>query len=311
MNGLGARLAITRSNAARLALVALFSGAITIGFAPILVRLSQVGPSATAFWRVLLALPLLWLIMAVENQGPTPTRRPVSWPDYRALFIGGLFFTGDLAFWHWSINYTTVANATLLVNFAPVFVTLGSWLLFRYRVSGLFITGLVIALAGTTLLIGASFRLSPDYFLGDFLALIAAAFYAGYQLSVKYLRPRYSTATIMSWNGVAMCAILLPAALLSREILLPLDFRGWLVLLGLALLIHIGGQGLIAFALAHLPATFSSVTLLLQPVMAAIFAWLILTETLGSRQILGGLIVLVGIFLARRGSQVALPKRNA
>jgi drug/metabolite transporter (DMT)-like permease len=100
-----------------------------------------------------------------------------------------------------------------------------------------------------------------------------------------------------------MCVALLPVALLSQETLLPLNSQGWLVLLGLALLIHIGGQGLIAFALAHLPATFSSVTLLLQPVMAAIFAWLILTEALGSRQIVGGLIVLTGIFLARRGSQ--------
>ncbi len=304
MNSASAGISISAGRATRLALIAVFAGAITIGFAPILVRLSQVGPSATAFWRVLFALPVLWLLMTLENQGPTPSRRPSTWIDYRVLFIGGVFFTGDLAFWHWSINYTTVANATLLVNFAPVFVTLGSWLLFRHRVSRTFIIGLVVALAGITLLIGASFTLSFQYFWGDILALVAAAFYAGYQLSVKYLRKAFSTATIMSWNGVAMCAILLPVSLLSRETLLPIDLQGWIVLIALALLIHIAGQGLIAFALAHLPATFSSVTLLLQPVMAAIFAWILLSEALGPRQALGGAIVLAGILVARRGSQV-------
>ena len=295
--------AVAAGRATRLALIAVFAGAITIGFAPILVRLSQVGPSATAFWRVLFALPVLWLLMTLESRGSNPARPPSTWVDYRALIVGGIFFTGDLAFWHWSINYTTVANATLLVNFAPVFVTLGSWLLFRHRVSRTFITGLVVALLGISLLIGTSFTLNFQYFFGDFLALIAATFYAGYQLSVKYLRGEFSTATIMSWNGVAMCAILLPVSLLSREVFIPLDIQGWLVLIALALLIHIAGQGLIAFALAHLPATFSSVTLLLQPVMAAIFAWILLSETLDPRQALGGAIVLAGIFVARRGSQ--------
>ena len=284
-------------------LPALFAGAITIGFAPILVRLSQVGPSATAFWRVLLALPVLWLWMSLEPGDPVRARRPATWTDYRRLFISGVFFTGDLAIWHWSIKYTTVANATLLVNFAPVFVTLVSWLFLRQRISFIFLTGLVAALLGATILIGASLELNPQYFLGDFLALVAAAFYGGYQLSVKYLRREFSVATIMSWNGLIMCAILLPVTLISGEAFWPVNFQGWLVLLSLALLIHIGGQGLIAFALAHLPATFSSVSLLLQPVMAAIFAWLLLSELLDAQQIVGGVIVLAGILIARRGSQ--------
>ena len=65
---------------------------------------------------------------------------------------------------------------------------------------------------------------------------------------------------------------------------------------------HAAGQGLIAYALAHLPAAFSSVGLLLQPVVAALFAWLLLAEPLAALQVAGGLIVLAGIYLARRGS---------
>jgi drug/metabolite transporter (DMT)-like permease len=95
---------------------------------------------------------------------------------------------------------------------------------------------------------------------------------------------------------------LLPVALVSGEALLPQSPLGWLKLLGLAWISHCAGQGLIAYSLAHLPAAFSSVSLLFQPVMAAAFGWLLLSEPLGPLQMLGGLVVLGGIYLARRGS---------
>ena len=96
--------------------------------------------------------------------------------------------------------------------------------------------------------------------------------------------------------------ILLPAAWLSGEALLPPTAGSWAKLLGLALVSHSAGQGLIAYALAHLPAGFSSAGLLLQPVMAALFAWIILSEPLGSLQAAGGVAVLAGLYLAKRGS---------
>ena len=68
----------------------------------------------------------------------------------------------------------------------------------------------------------------------------------------------------------------------------------------LAWISHCAGQGLIAYSLAHLPAAFSSVSLLFQPVMAAVFAWILLAEPLVPLQIVGGVIVLFGIYLARR-----------
>lgn len=298
------KLSSFKGHTAELGLAALITGGITIGFAPILVRLSELGPGATAFWRVLLALPALWLLMSLEPRRDTgPARQPASRRDFRLLLVAGVFFAGDIGLWHWSLSYTTVANATLLVNFAPVFVTLGGWLLFRQQVGWTFIGGMVAALAGAVLLIGASFTLNPQYFWGDFLALVAAAFYAAYMLSVKYLRAEFSTATIMGWGGLSMCASLLVMTLLASESLLPVSVWGWLVLLALAWLIHVGGQGLIAFAMAHLPAAFSSVTLLVQPVTAAVLAWVLLSEAIGPLQALGGVLVLVGIYIARRGSR--------
>ncbi len=76
------------------------------------------------------------------------------------------------------------------------------------------------------------------------------------------------------------------------------------MLAALALVSQIGGQGLITFALARLPAAYSSVTLLAQPVMAAVFAWVLLQEALGLWQAVGGCVALLGIYLARRASEV-------
>ncbi|MGH7412112.1 MAG: EamA family transporter, partial [Candidatus Methylomirabilis sp.] len=96
---------------------------------------------------------------------------------------------------------------------------------------------------------------------------------------------------------------LLPIALLSGEGLVAFTARGWAVLISLALLSQVAGQGLITYALAHLPAAFSSVGLLLQPAVAAALAWIILDEPVGLWQSLGGAVVLSGIVLARRGSR--------
>jgi drug/metabolite transporter (DMT)-like permease len=304
MSNINSTISIPNTNLTRIALGALVCGAFAIGFAPIFVRLSEVGPGATAFWRILLALPVLWLWMAVEGQNTTAPRQPTRPADYRWLAAAGLFFAGDIAVWHWSLQFTFVANATLLVNFAPIFVTLGAWLLWKQRINWIFLLGLAVALAGAVMLIGASFQLSAQNLLGDVLSLLAAVSYGGYILTVKQLRNHFSVATIMAWGGLFSCAAVFLAALLAGEQFIALSLQGWVVLIALALLSHVGGQGLIAYALAHLPAPFSSVTLLLQPVISTFLAWLILDEVLGPWQALGGIIVLVGIWLARRGSKM-------
>ena len=81
------------------ALLALILGAAVIGFAPILVRLSHVDPTATAFWRVILAMPF-FLIWAARQGGPSDAPKLQKWSDYKGLFLGGVLFALDLAFWH-------------------------------------------------------------------------------------------------------------------------------------------------------------------------------------------------------------------
>jgi drug/metabolite transporter (DMT)-like permease len=263
------------------------------------VRLSEAGPTATAFWRVALAIPVLWLLYFLKPRARV-ARYGAQWP---LLIAAGLAFSGDLGFWHASIQHTSVANSTLLANLASIFVTLAAWIFLRERPSGLFLAGLGAALAGVAMLVHTSLEFSRTGLLGDALGVVTAIFYAGYILAVKGLRDRGETTLhLMAVTSTITAIFLFPAALASGDRMLPASAYGWWVLLGLALVSHAAGQGLIAYALAHLPAAFSSVSLLLQPVMAAFFAYLILSESVVPLQILGGLVVLAGIYLARRGS---------
>jgi drug/metabolite transporter (DMT)-like permease len=284
----------------RLALLALMAGATGIAFAPIFVRVSEVEPVTTAFYRLLFALPALWLWSIIERNSNQTALLPQSAGDYRDLALAGLLFAADLAVWHWSIRLTSVANATLLANASPIFVTVGARLLFSEHIYPAFVLGMLLALSGMVVLMGASLDLAPQHLLGDALALLAAVFYAGYQLTLKHLRGAFSTAIIMSWSGLATCLALWPMAWFSGETLLAETARGWIILVGLAWVAQVLGQSLIAYAFAHLPASFSSVGLLLQPVTAALLAWALLNEPLQPMQALGGIVVLFGIVMARR-----------
>jgi drug/metabolite transporter (DMT)-like permease len=283
------------------AVFALVLGAVAIAFAPILVRIAETGPVSTAFWRMALSLPPLWgwLLRAEQGAGAPPRTL--------ALLVGaGLFFAGDLGVWHVSLHLTSVANATFLVNMAPLFVTLGGWLMLDERVTGTFLAGMALALGGAWLLSQGHFAPSAATLTGDALALLAAVSYAGYLLTVKRLRARCTTATLMAWSSTVTAAALLPAMLLSGERMIPETAAGWGTLIVLALVPHVAGQSLIAWSMAHLPASFSSVALLVQPVSATALAWVLLGEPVAALQAAGATAVLTGVMLARRGSREAL-----
>ena len=293
---------VARANT--LAIAALLGGAAAIGTSALFVKVSEAGPVSTAFWRVFLALPVLfaWARLEAGAQYQAPQRDAL-----KLMVLAGVFFAGDLAVWHWSIVLTSVANATLLANCAPIFVTLAAWALFRRRPHALFLGGLATALAGTTLLLRGDFQHSGAPLAGDALGVVTAVFYAAYQLTVTRARESVSTARIMAVSGAVTALILLPVALLSGERFLPSSAHGWLLLVGLALIAQAAGQSLIAYAMAHLPATVSSVSLLLQPVIAAVLAWVLLGETLTTLAIVGAVLVLIGIRIAHAAERQVNP----
>ncbi|WP_370151942.1 DMT family transporter [Ferrovibrio sp.] len=285
-----------------LALAALVLGALAIAFSPIFVRLSEIGPTATGFYRAILAVPPLWLwwrfMPALPRVSAAGSGRRL--PPLALILVPGLLFAGDLFFWHLSIQYTTVANATLLSNFAPVIVTLGAWLVLREKITAAFLVAMLVAICGALMLVGASFQLGGTNVFGDMMAFATATFYGAYMIAVAKLRGRHGTQELMLWSSLVTGLALLPMVWVMGEGLLPATAGGWLTLFGLAWISHALGQGLIAYALGHLPASFSSLVVLIQPVAAAGFGWLWLGEGLQPLQLAGGAVVLVGILLARR-----------
>ena len=286
------------------AFFALLLGGVAIGFAGIFMRLSDVSPLASAFWRMALAAPFLWAwALAVRKQDEAGNKRT----DFtKALMLAGIYFAADMGIWHLSLHYTTVSNATLLSNFAPIFIALWMWWAHDIRFARVFIIGMTIALAGAVLLVGPNAggngHFGAHKLLGDGLGLCTAVFYAGYQLVIKDARNQYSTARLMAWSTTITALALLPFALVSPGAFWPAHAGGWLPLLALALLAQIGGQTVIAYASAHLPASLSSVSLLIQPLTATIAAWILFQEALGPIQMAGAALLLWGIYLSKRGS---------
>ncbi len=282
----------------RLALPVLVVSACVLGLAPILVRLAETGPAAAGFWRFVFAVPLLLLLTArPRSMGGEGVGRPNRW-----MYLAALFFVLDLSFWHYAIEMTSVANATTLTNLTPVVVTLVGWLVFRDRPRALFLVALAVALSGAfAMSAGADGGQGSQPRLGDLFATITALWYAGYFLVVKQARRDTSAGRIMLWSTALGAPLLLGVSLVLGESLLPASPAGWAACIGLGVM-HVIGQGGVAWSLGRLPAALTSVTVLLQPVVAAILGWLLFAETMTPVQLLGGAAVLAGVVLAQWSS---------
>ena len=275
------------------ALAALIVGALAIAFSPVFVRLTGTGPAAAGFWRLALALPAL-TVLAGFDRSPRGSRGP------RGLtLVAGLFFALDLGFWHYGVKFTTVANSTILANLSPVAVTAAAWLMLGERPGRGFLAGLALALVGVCGIAaarGGGGGLDPP--LGDGLSATTALWYAGYLLCVRKVRARQTTSEVMLWSTLVGAPLLLIAAALMGERILPTTPGGWGACIGLGV-VHVVGQGCIAWALGRLPASTASVVVLVQPVLSAALGWWIFAESMSPLQLLAGAAALGGVVIAQ------------
>lgn len=280
------------------ALLALIGGAFAMGISPIFVRFAiagGVGPYTSAFWRVTLALPLLWLWMYYEERNPHVRRQ--SFP--LATILAGLAFAGDLFFWHLAIVHTTVANATFFATTAPVWVVIAGFLLFRQKVAPSVLAGLALCLVGGASLVWQSMAVRPERVTGDLFGVATAIFFGLYFLCVQSARNRAGAARVTFELSLITSVLLFGVAFVMEHKFLPDTLAGLLALFAMSWLSHAGGQGLLSIALGRLPAVFSSLVIFLEALAAAFFGWLFLGEPVTLVQIGGGLLILIGIWVAR------------
>ena len=282
----------------RIALAAVFTGAIATAANPVFVRLTDLAPVASAFHRMLWALPLMLWWAAWERSQPLTSgsaRR-----DRWLLVLCGLFFAADLAALHWSIELTVAANSILFLNAQPIYVAVGAWLLFGSRITSGFVAGTLVALIGAAMLTWQSLALGGAHLVGDALGVSAGLCYAGFILTASRLRARLSSARVNAWTCALGAPLLLLAALSAGQNPIPRSVDDLLLMIGLGVVSQAAGQGLIIWGLAHLAPAFSAVTLMIAPVAAALFGWWLLDEPLTGLQLLGMAVVLTGVALCAR-----------
>ncbi len=311
------------SAASRAAFPAMLTGSIALAFGPWLVRSADVPPTASAFWRMALAIvPLFALAWAVGRSGARGTRptdgaaatagpatgpaladataaAPAgTWPRPAALLpiaAAGVLFALDLALWHLGIGRTTLANATLVGNCASFLLPVYGFVVTRTLPGRAASLALLCAAAGIGLLIGRSADVSASHLTGDLLCIGAGTAYAAYFIAVDRVRATVAPLPLLAWATTFGALALLPVAALTGPIL-PHD---WTVLVVLALGSQVVGQGLIVFAVGYLPPMVIGLTLLVQPAIAATIGALRYGEGVGPAELGGMALVAVALVLVR------------
>lgn len=286
----------------RRAIVQLALAILFLSFTPILFRWSEIGPSATAFYRAFLTIPFFAVWVAVERRGAERPRfsAPVlRGSNARLIAVGGALFAANIVAYAWAVHLTVIANASLLSNLAPIFVTFGSYVLFRERVSRGFLAAMMSAIAGVIILTSNKLGVDADQMLGDALGVCSSLAFAAYLMTIGRLGLRLPSSTIMMGTSLFTALCLGSFAAVSGESVVPKTLPGWADLFALALVSHALGQGLLTVALARIGATFSAVCMLSLPVTAALYGWLLFGEPLRVNQAIGGAIVLGSILAAR------------
>ncbi|MGC6400054.1 DMT family transporter [Sphingomonas sp. FW199] len=279
-------------------LLALIASNILLAFGPLFVRLADTGPVASAFWRISLAVPVLFAIAAWRGRGWLG-EVPRLWS---ILMVSGIAFAADLAAWHLGILKTFMANATLFGNSTTLFFPIYGFIVLRAWPSRAQAAALAMAMVGAALLLGRSAQLSADNILGDLLCLLAGLLYTVYFILMARVRERLDAVPALALSSLMSAAPLLIFAILLGERIWPGD---WTPLIALALCSQILGQSLIIYALHHVSPLVVGIALLTQPVVGGVTGWLLFGERLGVLDLIGALLVAAALVLVRRGPALA------
>lgn len=275
-------------------------GGLLIGSSAIFVRASDLGPMTTGFYRLLFALPFLYLWMNWEKKNYSDRKPTLVKSDYLSLILAGLFFAVDLAFWNWSIDYTTIVNATLFNNTSAFFVPLFMWLIFSEKISLRTLFLAIFGFSGCILLVSESFTISINNLIGDLVALLSGLMVTSYVIAVKRIRGRLPTGLLMFWTGVISLLGMGIFGILFGESFYPLTRNDWISVLGQAVLVHSIGQGFLAYSFGKISASSGALIMLLAPVTAAVLGWIIYGETLSITKIIGIFIIMGSVIAVRR-----------
>jgi drug/metabolite transporter (DMT)-like permease len=272
-------------------------GATCIAFSGILYRYAAVSPSTGTVFRALFGLPILALVAFSEQRryGALPSRA------VRLAIVAGVFFAGDLLFWHHAIEAVGAGLATVLGNLQVIVVGVVAWLVLGERPSRATLLAVPVVLAGVLLISGAvgsgAYGSAPR--LGVLLGLCTALCYAGYLILIRLggRDPRRPAGPVaIATLSVAVVAIVVGRLVGDLDLTPAPASLAWLALLGITS--QSAGYLLISISLPRLPAVVTSIILLSQPVMTVALAMVLLHEAPSPTQLIGVALVVGGIAAA-------------
>ena len=271
---------------------ALMGGNVALAVGPWFVRMANSGPVSAGFWRLFLAVPLLFALALVGRQQVTGYSRAT----WLAILGSGVFFGLDIASWHIGIELTRMANATLFGNSGSlVVIAIGLYALHRAPRRGEWLA-FVLAITGSAILLGRSLEIGRETLIGDLFCIAAGLLYAGYIVLLQKPRAHLGSWAVLAWSSTAAVPVLLAAALIAKEPFWP---QAWWPLIGLALTSQLTGQGLLVYAMRHFTPLVFGLALLSQPAIAVTLGWLAFGETLVGIDFIGMAMVAAALVLAR------------
>jgi drug/metabolite transporter (DMT)-like permease len=271
---------------------------LAVSAAAIFIRLAEAPAIAVAFWRCALGAAVLL---------PPALVRGDRFPTGRTLYAGvasGVALGAHFGFWISSLDFTSVAASVVLVSTQPIFVAVLAYLVFGERTAPLSFAGILVALAGTAI-IAADRTVGSAALLGNVLALLGAVTVAVYVLIGR--SSRTGGVGVLPYSVVvysAAAATLLPAALVFDVPLWGFSGETWFWIAAITLGPQLMGHTVFNWALRYVEASLISGVVLAEPVLSALLAWLILSERPGLLTMLGGAVVLAGLYLLLKGRPV-------
>jgi drug/metabolite transporter (DMT)-like permease len=301
----------TRKRSRIAAFIALGVSVVCISWSAPFVRWAHVPGITSAFYRALVAAIVVvpyWLV--TRDRTRTPSRNAIL-----LALLGGVFFGFDLALFNTAVLKTSATTAMVLTNNSPVLVGIGTWLIFRERPKLTFWIGLILALVGCIVIVAGDVFKHGSVVVGDvggdMIAASASVFFAAYLITTGRIRSSMGTVTFTALAIIGSAATMLIVCLIAGAPLTGFHASAWPWLIALGLITQLGGYIGVAYALGRLPATAASVILLAVMPVTALLAVLFLGEPLQPAQLIGGTLVLAGIFAVnRRTNDAKSAKRN-
>ncbi|CAM4455551.1 drug/metabolite transporter (DMT)-like permease [Paenibacillus endophyticus] len=268
-------------------------GIIAISFSSIFVRWSEADVAVIAMYRLyltnLIMLPLVWKYRAEMFH--------LSAKQWRLLAFSGVMLALHFLLWMASLRLTTVASSTVILTLEPVMVMLGSYFIFRIKANRMMLWGMGLALVGSVIIGSGDFALSGDALLGDILSLLGAAAVAVHMLIGKQLRKDMSAFAYNFWVFALAATALAFYNIVRGNSFTGYSSKEWGLFLLLAIVPTLFGHYLFNWLLKHMSAAAVSMSVLGEPVISSLLAWVLLKEALTGYQLAAGALILFGVWL--------------